>query len=221
VIHVFAEIGSDRIVAAVVLGVPVAVAVLFLLWAVPKRVGPLQPLGSLVVVGLLGLGLWAAFGSSPPAATSSTALPAGGVQFSPVGPSSSAAPSGKPPASASPGPSGSPGAPSPQCKPSGTALTVTASVSASTKGFDQTCLAAPAGQDFTVTLKNDDTGTQHDWALFRDPSASDRLGGAPSAADFTTGPGEATYQVKGLPSGTYFFHCDFHPTTMKGTFVVP
>jgi plastocyanin len=210
-----AEIGSPRIVAAVVLGVPLAIGILFLLWAVPKRVGVVQPLGSLVVLGLLGLGLWAAFGSSPPAATSSTSVPAGGPQFSPIGPSASPGPSVQPSGSASPSPS------TPPCKPSGgTDLSVTAPAMASTKGFAETCLAVGANTDFTVTFKNEESGTMHNWVLFRDPSASERLGGATSSADFTTGPSEATYQVKGLPAGTYLFHCDFHPTTMKGTFVV-
>jgi plastocyanin len=211
-----AEIGSPRIVAAVVLGVPLAIGILFLLWAVPKRVGVVQPLGSLVVVGLLGLGLWAAFGSSPPAATSSTSVPAGGPQFSPVGPSSSPA-SPQPTASRSPGPSPS----APGCEPSGsTSLSVTAPVGASVDGFAQTCLAVQAGKDFTVTFKNDDTGVAHTWAVFKDPSAAQRLGGAASATDSITGPSQKTYQLKALPAGTYFFRCDIHPTQMTGTFVV-
>ena len=35
-----------------------------------------------------------------------------------------------------------------------------------------------------------------------------------------TGPAVATYDVKALPAGTYFFHCDVHPTQMFGTLVV-
>ena len=35
-----------------------------------------------------------------------------------------------------------------------------------------------------------------------------------------TGVAAKTYQVTPLPGGTYFFHCDVHPTVMFGTFVV-
>jgi len=29
-----------------------------------------------------------------------------------------------------------------------------------------------------------------------------------------------TYHVGALVAGTYYFHCDVHPTAMQGTFVV-
>ena len=35
-----------------------------------------------------------------------------------------------------------------------------------------------------------------------------------------TGPATTTYSVPALKSGTYYFQCDVHPTTMNGTFVV-
>jgi plastocyanin len=212
---VLAEIGSDRIVAAVIIGVPVAVALVFLLWTVPDRVGPIPVLGSVVVAGLLGLGLWGAFASSPAPSTNTIPAAAGGPQFAPVGPS---------PASQAPQPSSSPQAgPSAgaTCQPSGsTRLTVSALVGASVKGFAETCLAVPAGKDFTVTFKNEDTGVLHTWALFTDPRAAQRLGGAASASEAITGPDQKTYQLKALQPGTYFYRCDVHPTVMTGTFVV-
>jgi hypothetical protein len=39
------------------------------------------------------------------------------------------------------------------------------------------------------------------------------------AGDLVTGPATATYDVPAIPAGTYFFHCDVHPTQMFGTFV--
>jgi plastocyanin len=216
VTHLLAEIGSSEILAAVLFGVVAATATVFLLLTVPARVGPLHVLGCVVVVGLLGVGLWAAFEASPPPATSSASIAAGGEQFPPVGPSPSGPPSQPPP---SPSPTAS--ASGPACKPTGSsAITVTAPVGASVKGFGQTCLAVPAAKDFSVTFKNEDTGVQHTWALFKDSSATDRLGGAPNAAAFITGPAQTTYQLTPLPPGTYFFHCDVHPTVMTGTFVV-
>ena len=35
-----------------------------------------------------------------------------------------------------------------------------------------------------------------------------------------TGPTTVTYHVDALAAGTFFFHCDIHPTLMFGTFVV-
>jgi plastocyanin len=217
VAHALAEIGSNWILAAVMFGVLAAVGIVFVLLALPSRIGPLHVLGSVVVLGLLGLGLWAALGANPPASTTSASIAAGGDQFPPVGPGPGSGPSGQPSAQPSPGPSPS-GA---SCKPSGnTSITVTALVGASVKGFAETCLAVPAGKDFSVTFKNNDTGIQHTWALFRDSSATDRLGGASGAAETITGPDQKTYQLKALPPGVYFFHCDLHPTVMKGAFVV-
>lgn len=212
-----AEIGSSVILAGVIFGVLASVVAVFVLLTVPKRIGPLHMLGSVAVVGLLGLGLWAAFSANPPAATTTTSVPAGGVQFPPVGPRGPN-PSGQPAPSSQPPPSPTP---SPTCRPSGsTSVTVTAPVGASVKGFAQACLAAPAGKDFSVTFKNDDTGIQHTWALFKDPSATDRLGGAAGASEAITGPDQKTYQLKALSPGVYFFHCDLHPSVMKGAFVV-
>jgi plastocyanin len=221
VTHVFAEIGSSWILAAVMFGVVAAVGIVFVLLALPSRIGPLHVLGSVVVVGLLGLGLWAAFEANPPASTTSASIAAGGEQFPPVGPGPQSGPSGQP--SGQPSPPGSPG-PSPgapACQPSGsTNITVTAPVGAAVNGFAEKCLAVPAGKDFTVTFKNDDTGVAHTWAVFKDSTAAARLGGATSPTDSTTGPAEKTYQLKALQPGTYFYRCDIHPTVMTGTFVV-
>ena len=48
-----------------------------------------------------------------------------------------------------------------------------------------------------------------------DPNAKQIFSGSP-----VTGPGSADYTFKAPPAGQYFFHCEFHPDTMKGTVTV-
>jgi hypothetical protein len=208
----FAEIGSSPLLAAVLFGVLAALAAVFLLWAVPKRIGVAQPLGTVVVLALVVVGLWVAFGASPPPATTTPAIAAGGSQFPAAFPSAP----GPGPSGPSAQPSGSPPVPA-TCAPSGTKLEIAASGIA----YDKRCLAAPANQAFTVTFTNRDAGTPHNFEIFTDPSAATRLGGAKDATDVVVGPGSTTYDVQALESGTYFFHCDIHPTQMSGTFIVP
>jgi plastocyanin len=38
--------------------------------------------------------------------------------------------------------------------------------------------------------------------------------------DIITGAATADYDVGSLPAGSYFYHCDVHPTTMDGTLTV-
>ena len=103
------------------------------------------------------------------------------------------------------------------CSPSGTALTITAKNLA----FDKTCLAAPAGQAFTIQFANAENGTTHNIAILaadpaKDPTAKVFFRGAMFAGIKTM-----TYNVGAIAAaGTYFFHCEVHPTQMFGTFVV-
>jgi len=119
-------------------------------------------------------------------------------------------------ASASPTASGAP----PPCEPNGTTLQITAPAGASSTGFDTTCLAAPAGEGFTVQFTNDDASVPHNFEIYADSSASKRLGGATGPGDFITGPATATYNVDSLDPGIYYFQCDIHPQAMNGTFAV-
>ncbi|HEV8573042.1 MAG TPA: cupredoxin domain-containing protein [Actinomycetota bacterium] len=116
------------------------------------------------------------------------------------------------------GPTGPPTGP-PPCEPSGTSLSIAAPPGASGTGFDQTCLAVPAGKPFTVDFANDDN-IPHNWALYTDDSASEHLGGG-SPSEPIAGGQSKTYEVDPIDDpGQYFYRCDFHPTTMTGTFVV-
>jgi plastocyanin len=95
------------------------------------------------------------------------------------------------------------------CSPNGAKL----SVVAQGFSFDQSCYAVPAGQPFTVTFDNKDSAP-HNFAIYTDSTASKPL----SDPATIIGTSE-TYQVKALPSGTYYFQCDTH-TSMNGTFIV-
>ena len=97
------------------------------------------------------------------------------------------------------------------CAPQGNALAVTASGTA----FDAGCLAAPAGQAFTIAMDNKDS-VAHNLAILESHEAEDVL----FRGDIFQGPKSTTYQVPALKAGTYAFHCEVHPGTMKGTFVV-
>ena len=113
--------------------------------------------------------------------------------------------------------------PAAQCEPDGTELTVAAPVGGTASGFDKDCLAVPADEAFTVAFSNDDQ-VVHNWALYtEDPLANpsaELLGGAADLAPVAPGASE-TYEVEAIPdAASYFFRCDFHPTTMTGTFVV-
>jgi plastocyanin len=89
----------------------------------------------------------------------------------------------------------------------------TVEISAADLEFDVTTIEAPAGEDFTITLVNEDSAP-HNISIFAE------VGGQVLA----TGPvGEAgatvTTEVTALEPGTYYFQCDLHPE-MNGTLVV-
>ncbi len=105
------------------------------------------------------------------------------------------------------------GNPTSTCSPSGTSLSITAS---GTK-FDKDCLAAPAGQAFTVAFDNKDAGTNHNIVVLRSHTDT----GQPLfRAPLVQGPKTENFSVNALPAGTYAFHCEVHPSAMSGTFVV-
>jgi plastocyanin len=128
-----------------------------------------------------------------------------------------ASPTSPPPTSPSPQPTGSPtGGPAPgECPPDG--VRITASPGAVTNGFDQTELTVPAGEPFTVCFDNQDTGIPHNWALYTDESASEKLAEAGSFPNDPPAPVMLIAEVAPLDPGSYFFRCDYHPTTMTGT----
>jgi cytochrome c oxidase subunit II len=136
----------------------------------------------------------------------------------PEPPPSGPPPSGPPPSG--PPPSGPPpSGPPPSGQPHADVLAV-ASRADDPLAFDPSTLTAPAGQEVTVEYLND-TSVPHNIAFFEGADAS-----APRIAStaIVAGPGaheRVTFTAPATP-GTYYFHCDVHPTQMAGDFeVVP
>jgi len=188
---------NDKAVFGLVVGLPVAVAILTLIWLRPRRRTPLWGLVTVALIGLAAVGAWAAFHGTAIEASAS-APPAG---------SASSAPTSAPPAhSFSPT----------TCSPSGATLHLRAKGIA----FDMSCLAAPAGQPFSIVFANLDAGTGHSVHVFTADPVSDPASRSLFQGQIVIGPTTVTYHVGALVAGTYYFHCDVHPTAMQGTFVV-
>jgi plastocyanin len=100
------------------------------------------------------------------------------------------------------------------CEPTGTTLQITAKDTA----YDKNCLAVGSGQAIKVEFDNKDAA-QHNLAILDTHEATRRY----FTGDIITGPQKDTYDIpvdQLPPPGSYHFHCDVHPNTMKGTFIV-
>ncbi len=91
-----------------------------------------------------------------------------------------------------------------------------ATVVASGLAFDTDTLTIPANTATTLEFDNQDAGTPHNIAIY--PSQSD-LANPLFRGDVITGPATTTYGIPPLDPGSYYFHCDVHPT-MNGTVTV-
>ena len=97
-------------------------------------------------------------------------------------------------------------------------LNLVAPVDAATVGYSQTELTAPADATFKIVFDNQDTkapNNTHNVAV----TDSQDLASA-TVIDKTAlapGPVKQTLTMAPLKAGTFYFHCEAHPTTMKGT----
>ncbi len=197
-----ALISSERIVIAVVVGIPVIVTALVVVAARPRLSRPAVVVATVAAGVLVAIAVWSVFRGGE--VTVATGARMAGLPTQAAGG----------PSPTTPPPPPSPTAP--PCSPEGAVVMVVAQATA----FNTDCLAAPADTAFSVVLDNEDAGVPHNVAIFEDSSLSRRVGGASGADDFITGPDQATYEVSALSAGTYYFHCDLHPPQMNGTFVV-
>ena len=88
---------------------------------------------------------------------------------------------------------------------------------ASVKGFDTKALTFKAGTPTDLTFENQESGVQHNVVIFQ---GSSDTGPQVFSGSLLTGPAKTTYHVPALSAGTYYFHCEVHPTTMFGTITV-
>ncbi len=96
---------------------------------------------------------------------------------------------------------------------------IIAPVGAGGSGFSTTKVSASSG-DFTICFNNQDPSVLHDVQVFKS-EADANSGATPLAQDEPfTGPKIENIDVKGLSSGSYFFHCSVHPQFMTGTLTV-
>lgn len=96
--------------------------------------------------------------------------------------------------------------------PSGPALTELAVVAKNT-AFAPKQLKAPAGEELTITFRNEDVGVNHSFHL-SGGSAGD------AKTDILPGPATATVKITLAAPATYNFQCDVHSSMTGQLFVV-
>jgi len=96
----------------------------------------------------------------------------------------------------------------------GFVATLAAPPGASVDGFSPSQLSVPSGEPVSIEFDNQDPGIQHNVVVFdgQDDSAPTLVAGT-----IITGVAKESVDLEPLTAGSYFFHCEVHPTTMTGT----
>ena len=97
----------------------------------------------------------------------------------------------------------------------GTATVTDGAVEITAEGlaFDATTIEAAAGEDFTITLVNNDSAP-HNISIYTEEGGDSLVTGGTAEAGQTV-----TIDVSALDAGEYYFQCDIHPD-MNGSVVV-
>jgi len=97
----------------------------------------------------------------------------------------------------------------------GTATVADGAVEITAEGlaFDATTIEAAAGEDFTITLVNNDSAP-HNLSIYTEEGGDSLVTGGTAEAGQTV-----TIDVSALDAGEYYFQCDIHPD-MNGSVVV-
>ena len=88
---------------------------------------------------------------------------------------------------------------------------------ASVSGYAETSLQFEADRPTVLQFDNQDPGVQHNVVIFGEDPAVNPQAAALFTGELITGPLQSAYDVPALSAGTYFFHCEVHPSTMVGT----
>jgi plastocyanin len=89
-------------------------------------------------------------------------------------------------------------------------------IAAENTEYDVSELNAPPGEKLTLQFDNDDPDIQHNWSLYETEESTDPI----FEGEILTGVDTIDYSIDPLDAGTYHFHCDIHPTVMKGELIV-
>jgi plastocyanin len=89
-------------------------------------------------------------------------------------------------------------------------------ITAANTAYSKTSLNFTANQPITIKFVNNDS-VPHNIHIFQGTSAT---GASVFAGTIAQGGQSVTYSIPALPAGSYYFHCDVHPTIMTGTITV-
>lgn len=90
------------------------------------------------------------------------------------------------------------------------------SLTAKNVAWSTTCIRVHANQPVTVTMKNEDAGVEHNFAIYSSSDLKKHLFTGP----VLKGPATKVLHVPALPAGRYYFQCDIHGQAMSGTYLV-
>jgi plastocyanin len=89
------------------------------------------------------------------------------------------------------------------------------SIAADNVSFNKDCLSGPVNKPFDIKFDNQEP-VPHNVVFFDGQNAdAPRILPATATPPFP-GPKETTYKLPALKAGSYFFHCEVHPTAMQG-----